>query len=508
MARPKNPRNILLHAIEKSGQPLYLLDSENTLAYLNSAAAAWLGANADELVGLRCLPSAVPLEDPLLNRLRGLIPDSGQNTPDLGSALGPPSETVSEAEVFALLADGSPSRRRAVVLKLAAADFPATGGSDSGPVTLVHLLPLDTTRTSSALPALQEQVSGELTQELHKLIVELSALLPALRDLPGLVGKHPLTWRLRKQLEAACLAPANLLLIGLEQSLPESFAKAVCNATADRTATLPVVLNARLADEEQLLETMAGLARRLATEKNVASTLLVVRAEQLPPPLQPLLRQWLQQHGTQVRTVSTSHASLLELAATGSYDFELAVRLSTQEIRLPRLAERLSDLPAIAAHWLEHYQAARSAPAIKLSAAAIDQLLEFEWTGDLEQLRSVLLQAAAQLPEGGYLLPEHFPEIIRFGIQARRVGRPPQLAINLDQYLEEIERLLLERALQQANQNKAQAARLLGITRQRFLRRCEHLQLSLPEEPIDFRPADDEGDEGDSPGPVPREEER
>jgi len=39
--------------------------------------------------------------------------------------------------------------------------------------------------------------------------------------------------------------------------------------------------------------------------------------------------------------------------------------------------------------------------------------------------------------------------------------------------------------------NKARAARLLGLTRQRFLRRCEHLQLNFPEEPIDFRPADD-----------------
>jgi transcriptional regulator with PAS, ATPase and Fis domain len=107
------------------------------------------------------------------------------------------------------------------------------------------------------------------------------------------------------------------------------------------------------------------------------------------------------------------------------------------------------------------------------------------------------------LPSGGQLLPEHLPEIVRFGIQARRIGRPPQLAINLDHYLEEIERLMLERALLQANQNKAQAARLLGLTRQRFLRRCEHLQLALPEEPIDFRPTGDEPDDSDEIGQAP-----
>lgn len=508
MARPKNPRNTLLHAIEKSAEPLYLLDSENTLVYLNPAAAAWLGANAEQLVGIRCRPASVPLDDPLLDRLRGLIPHPSLAAADDGSHSDSPAGAIREAEVFAPQADGTAPIRRARVLSLTPAAGVMPSGADSGLLTLVQLLPLNPNDSRAAANAPREADQEELARELDKLVVELSALQPALRELPGLVGKHPLTWRLRKQLELACQTPANLLLIGDEQSLPESFARAVGHATADRTATLPTMLQARLADEEQLRETLASLSRRVAAEPTAAATLLVIRAEQLPAPLQPLLRQWMQLQGNQIRTVSTSAQSLLELAAAGGYDLDLAVRLSTQEVRLPRLAERLSDLPAFATHWLEQHQASRSAPAIKLSTTAIDQLLEFEWTGDLEQLRSVLRQAAGQLPEGGQLLPEHLPELIRFGIQARRIGRPPQLAINLDQYLEEIERLLLERALQQASQNKAQAARLLGITRQRFLRRCEHLQLTLPEEPIDFRPADEESDQTDWTDQLPREEGR
>jgi DNA-binding NtrC family response regulator len=188
---------------------------------------------------------------------------------------------------------------------------------------------------------------------------------------------------------------------------------------------------------------------------------------------------------------STSSRSLLELAGLQQFDLELAVRLSTIEIELPTLSARQSDVPAIATHWLDLFQSSRRSLPLTLGREVVEQLLEFRWTGDLEQLRSVLIEAASRLPNGGVLLPEHLPEVIRFGLQAQRIGRPAEQSLNLDSYLENIERLLLERALQQSGMNKAKAARLLGLTRQRFLRRCEHLQLNFPEEPIDFRPADD-----------------
>ncbi|MFN9364958.1 MAG: helix-turn-helix domain-containing protein [Planctomycetota bacterium] len=500
MARPKNPRNTLLHAIEQSSQPIYLLDSENTLVYLNPAAAAWLAGDAEELSGLRCLASAVPLEDRSLDRLRGLIPYSWPLELD-EAGTDDPQAAAGLAKVFAVQADGSCSIRRAMVAPIATGESSESTPLASGAFLLVQLLPRE---ASPAKPV--DSAAPALADELHQLIVELSALQPTLRELPGLVGKHPLTWRLRKQLEAACETRANLLLIGDEQTLTDSFAKAVANASGERSASLATMLNGRLTDEEQLRETLGGVSRRLSIEKAANATLLILRADLIPATVQPLLRQWLQQQGSQVRTVATSQQSLIGLATAAGFDLELAVRLSTQEVGLPRLAERRSDIPAIATHLLDLYQATRAAPAIRLSAAAIDQLQEFEWTGDLEQLRSVLTQAAAQLPAGGQLLPEHLPEVIRFGIQARRIGRPPQLAINLDSYLEEIERLMLERALQQANQNKAQAARLLGLTRQRFLRRCEHLQLALPEEPIDFRPTSEESDAIDFESPGSGEE--
>jgi DNA-binding NtrC family response regulator len=330
-----------------------------------------------------------------------------------------------------------------------------------------------------------------LADELRRIVAEIAKVEPTLRSLPGIAGRHPLTWRLRKQLEAASESTANVLVKGNEKCLPDQFARSLCTASLLEPLTLPTLLDGRLVDEEQLLETLKSLSRRLPADATHSATLLLLRADSLGATVQPLLRDWLVANSSRLRVFSTSSRSLLELAGLQQFDLELAVRLSTIEIELPTLSARQSDVPAIATHWLDLFQSSRRSLPLTLGREVVEQLLEFRWTGDLEQLRSVLIEAASRLPNGGVLLPEHLPEVIRFGLQAQRIGRPAEQSLNLDSYLENIERLLLERALQQSGMNKARAARLLGLTRQRFLRRCEHLQLNFPEEPIDFRPADD-----------------
>lgn len=478
MARPKNPRNAFLSALEEAAQPIYLLDSEQTLLYMNAACQHWLGISADSALGLKCQASSLPIEPPEQNLIRGLIP-----VPTETNRL--PGESLSE--VFAVQPDNSPAMRFARVVKLTGqpSEGPTTGESTDSYLVLV----LD---GDAAEAQLSNSAHGRsLADELRRIVSEIARVQPALRSLPGIAGRHPLTWRLRKQLEAASESTANVLITGSEKSLIDLFARGLCAASHHEPLTLPTLIDGRLADEEQLQEILKSLSRRQAADSAHPSLVLLLRADSLSAIAQPLLRDWLTANPNRVRIVSTSGRSLLDLAGEQAFDLDLAARLSTIEIEVPTLSSRQSDVPAIATHWLEQHQTSRRTPQITLSREVIEQLLEFRWTGDLEQLRSVLIESASRLPSGGVLQPECLPEVIRFGLQAQRIGRPIEQSINLDGYLEKIERLLLERALLQSGMNKARAARLLGLTRQRFLRRCEHLQLTFPEEPIDFRPADD-----------------
>ncbi|MFM7561695.1 MAG: helix-turn-helix domain-containing protein [Planctomycetota bacterium] len=477
MARPKNPRNAFLSALEEASQPIYLLDSEQTLVYMNNACQRWLGISADSALGLKCQASALPIEPQDQNLIRGLlpIPIGAPTTP--GEML---------CEVFAVKPDNTAAIRLARVVHLSGQDSESPNPNELIESTLVHVL-----AEAPENPPATLTPARSLADDLRRIVAELAKVQPNLRSLPGIAGRHPLTWRLRKQLEAASESTANVLMKGNEKCLPDQFARSLCNASLPEPLTLPTLIDGRLADEEQLLETLKSISRRLPTDATSRALLLLLRAESLRATVQHLLRDWLVANSSRVRVFSTSSHSLLELAGLQQFDLELAVRLSTIEIEVPTLSARQSDVPAIAAHWLDQFQSSRHAPPITLSREVVEQLLEFRWTGDLEQLRSVLIEAASRLPNGGVLLPEHMPEVIRFGLQAQRIGRPAEQSLNLDSYLEKIERLLLERALQQSGMNKAKAARLLGLTRQRFLRRCEHLQLNFPEEPIDFRIADD-----------------
>lgn len=477
MARPKNPRNAFLSALEEASQPIYLLDSEQTLIYINNACQRWLGISADSALGLTCQASSLPIEPPDQNLIRGLLPMP------IG-ATGIPGEML--CEVFAVQPDNTPAARLARVVHLSGQDSESPAPGELVESTLVIVLAAVPEDQSAMLPT-----ARGLADELRRLVAEIAKVQPSLRSLPGIAGRHPLTWRLRKQLETASESSANVLVKGNEKCLPDLFARSLCAASPTDPPTVPTLLDSRLADEEQLLETLKSLSRRLPTDAICTAPLLLMRADSLRATVQPLLRDWLVANSNRVRVVSTSSRSLLELAELQQFDLELAVRLSTIEIEVPPLSSRQSDVPAIATHWLDQFQSSRRAAPITLGREVVEQLLEFRWTGDLEQLRSILIEAASRLPNGGVLLPEHMPEVIRFGLQAQRIGRPAENSINLDSYLEKIERLLLERALQQSGMNKARAARLLGLTRQRFLRRCEHLQLNFPEEPIDFRPADD-----------------
>jgi transcriptional regulator of acetoin/glycerol metabolism len=88
-----------------------------------------------------------------------------------------------------------------------------------------------------------------------------------------------------------------------------------------------------------------------------------------------------------------------------------------------------------------------------------------------------VIGAACAAADGNLLEVRHLPDKIRWAQQVvahpRRDGDP----IVLDEFLQEIEKELIERAMRRAKGNKTQAAKLLGMTRARFHRRLEHLGL-------------------------------
>ena len=167
-----------------------------------------------------------------------------------------------------------------------------------------------------------------------------------------------------------------------------------------------------------------------------------------------------------VRVLSATNSDLNAEVAGGRFRQDLLFRLNTIEIRLPPLRERREDIPLLAAHFLrqhaEHYRKSLNA----FEDAAMKALLAHPWPGNIRELdhaveRAVLMTQSACVKAND------------LGLRPARDGSP-RLE---DMSLEEVEGLLIKKALQRFNGNVSHAANALGLSRSALYRRLQRYGL-------------------------------
>jgi DNA-binding NtrC family response regulator len=161
-----------------------------------------------------------------------------------------------------------------------------------------------------------------------------------------------------------------------------------------------------------------------------------------------------------VRVISATNADLRGEVAAGRFREDLLFRLNTVEIRLPPLRERPEDIPPLAAHFLGRFAGKYRKPLTGFDEASVKALLRHGWPGNVRELEHVV-ERAVLLAEG--------PEI-RAGELGLAAADPPRLE---ELSLEEMERLLIEKALRRFEGNVSEAARALGLSRSSLYRRME-----------------------------------
>ncbi|MGL4420349.1 MAG: helix-turn-helix domain-containing protein [Gemmataceae bacterium] len=200
-----------------------------------------------------------------------------------------------------------------------------------------------------------------------------------------------------------------------------------------------------------------------------AGTLILHHPEKLPLELQSRIVHWLTGPAAfppprlivltqQSPTTSLGNPALLPAFVTV---------FSTLDIRLPPLREQMDQLP-----WYT----------TEVLSDEVRHLLQrpgYRWPGNLRELRQVLEQARATAGPDLPLAVPHFPRVFRERLLLAENPLPaPPPQRNLDQILEQVERRLIQLAMQAANGNQTDAAAQLGIFRTRLARRLEALGLS------------------------------
>jgi DNA-binding NtrC family response regulator len=176
-----------------------------------------------------------------------------------------------------------------------------------------------------------------------------------------------------------------------------------------------------------------------------------------------------------VRVFSATNADLRDEVAAGRFRQDLLFRLNTVEIRLPPLRERQSDILALARRFLEQHATRYRKPLRSFDESARTALLAHPWPGNVRELdhaveRSVLMAQGEPVRAADLgLQPAAIaggpggPAAIAGGAAARLEDLP----------LEEVERVLIQKALARYGGNVSQAAHALGLSRSALYRRLE-----------------------------------
>jgi DNA-binding NtrC family response regulator len=168
-----------------------------------------------------------------------------------------------------------------------------------------------------------------------------------------------------------------------------------------------------------------------------------------------------------VRVISATNADLQAEVAAGRFREDLLFRLNTVEIHLPALRERRQDIPVLAMHFLGQYATRYRKPVTGFHSAALMSLMQHSWPGNVRELdhaieRAVLLAATEQVQASDLALQS-----------------PRESAPRLDDMsLEDVETLLVRKALARHGGNISQAAEALGLSRSALYRRLEKYGLS------------------------------
>jgi DNA-binding NtrC family response regulator len=178
------------------------------------------------------------------------------------------------------------------------------------------------------------------------------------------------------------------------------------------------------------------------------------------------------------RLVCATNENLEEMVKNGKFREDLYYRIHVVPIFVPPLRERADDIPILIEYFLTVYCAANQVPMKRLSDEALQALKRYSWPGNVRELQNVVQRIVLMADEQTVSLENLPGDVLQatHGDPQDRFHLPPT-GIRLDEEIEAFERQWVETALNHARHTKSEAARLLGVDRNRMNYLCRKYSL-------------------------------
>ena len=514
----------LTSLLERSLSPIYVVDERRRIIYCNPALATWLDLKRERIIG-----RAVEYHSELAGE------PEREDVP-LSDLCPPPrvwSGTQCQGTISSIARDGGLANRHADFLPLGRSQSKSKTGKNhdmqhealSGVLVVVGAEDLSPQEV-------EVELYGEASpDELHRAIRRFRRSQASMYAMHSLLGNSPAMRKVRAQVAAAAASGANVILYGPAGSGRGHIARAIHYGSGADPAPKLIPVQCEVASDELLRRTLDAL-RGPGGDPRHRPTLLLEHLEYLTASHQSQLLSALGQNAMRARIIATcsrhtpravakssgasatSNALNDDLAdgtptrhpakpvagypVPATIDPALVDAISTITIHVPRLVDRLEDLPILAQSFLESCNVGSAKQVESIRSDALDLLALYSWPGELDELREVVA-AAHRASTSHEITAANLPVVIHHASQAAaRIRRRPERIV-LDELLAAIEKEAIGRAMAQAGGNKSEAAELLGMTRPRLYRRLVQLGLVPPSESELERPEFIEQDPADDP---------
>lgn len=337
------------------------------------------------------------------------------------------------------------------------------------PVDLLELLELIRQAKESQFLLRENELIKQTLKEKYSfdLIISNSAEMEEIINTAGRVAK----------------SRAAVLIRGESGTGKELIARAI-HSTSDRAdkpfvvvncAALPETLfESELFGHEKGAFTGATSARKGKFEEANNGTLFIDEVGDIPLAIQVKLLRALQFGEIQklgsnhtikldVRIISATNRNLEEMIKNGSFREDLLYRLNVVTLTLPPLKKRKIDIPILIRHFIQKYSELNGKNVTTITSEALNTLMKYDFPGNIRELEN-LIQRSVVLTRDNIIKMEDLPYYITNNSQELNEPNFDVELGDLTQMVENLERKMIMKALEETNNNQTKAANLLNIS--------------------------------------------
>lgn len=178
-----------------------------------------------------------------------------------------------------------------------------------------------------------------------------------------------------------------------------------------------------------------------------------------------------------VRVIAATNKNLEAEVEAGRFREDLYYRLNVIRIAMPALRERKDDIPLLVEHFLDKHRYSPTSQPARISEEAMQALIKHDWPGNVRELENII-QRAVVMSQGGVITSDNVLISNATDRLVVEVGRLVREGTTLIEILGQTEKMALTEAMQEAEGDRAQAARLLGLDRPDFYEKLKEYGLS------------------------------